>query len=101
MSPSSIEVWIHEEDFSSNTETLGGTQRFGVEKIIMHPGYNRRTIDNDIALIKLARPVILDNVVVPVCLPANNRYSFSGVEGTAAGWGEFPITCRANCSSKS
>ncbi|CAL8117614.1 unnamed protein product [Orchesella dallaii] len=87
MVASGIEVWVHEEDFSTQTETEGGTQKFGVERIIMHPYYSRKTIDNDIALIKLSDPVELDGVIVPACLPANNDYSFDGVLATAAGWG--------------
>jgi hypothetical protein len=41
MDPKKIEVRIHEEDFSSQTEVDGGTQRLAVERIIMHPYYNR------------------------------------------------------------
>lgn len=47
-----------------------------------------RCTDNDIALLKLTEHVQLDNVVVPACLPANNDYSFEGIEGTVAGWGK-------------
>jgi secreted trypsin-like serine protease len=50
MDAKQIEIWVHEEDFATPAETDGGTQRFQVEKIIMHPYYNRRTIDNDIAV---------------------------------------------------
>jgi len=46
-----IVVLLHEENFQSTTETPSGSQRFNVERIIMHPNYNRRTIDNDIAYV--------------------------------------------------
>jgi len=115
MAPGGIEVWVHEEDFSSNTETEGGTQKFQVERIIMHPYYSRRTIDNDIALIKLGDPILLDGVIVPACLPANNDYSFEGVLSSAAGWGateeggqtskqllkvDVPIISNDDCNTK-
>ncbi|XP_021963112.1 trypsin-1 isoform X2 [Folsomia candida] len=115
MSARNIEVRVHEEDFSSQTEVDGGTQKLAVEKIIMHPYYDRKTINNDIALLKLTEHVQLDNVVVPACLPANNDYSFEGIEGTVAGWGattegsgvsstinkvEVPIISNEDCNSK-
>lgn len=115
MSARGIVVALHEEDFNSNTETEAGVKRFDVEKIIMHPNYNRRNIDNDIALLKLATPVALDSVIVPVCLPANNNYTFEGVIATAAGWGatseggsvsgvlrkvEVPILSNSDCNTK-
>ena len=71
-----------------------------VERIIMHPGYDRRIIDNDIALIKLAEPIPLgggDNTVRPVCLPANNENDFDGLVATTAGWG---VTSQGGSQSK-
>lgn len=50
MSPRGIVVALHEEDVSTTSETPSGTTRFEVEKIIMHQNYNRRNIDNDIAV---------------------------------------------------
>ncbi|ODM93294.1 Trypsin-2 [Orchesella cincta] len=87
MSARGIVVSLHDEDVTSNSETASGSQRIDVDKIIMHPQYSRRTIDNDIALLKLAKPVTLDNVIIPVCLPANNDHSFENFTATAAGWG--------------
>ncbi|CAL8117608.1 unnamed protein product [Orchesella dallaii] len=87
MSARGIVVSLHDEDVTSTSETASGSQRFDVEKIIMHPQYSRRTIDNDVALLKLVKPVKLDNVIIPVCLPANNEHSFENFTATAAGWG--------------
>jgi len=116
MQASQIQVLVHEEDFASQTEVDGGTQRFGVEKIIMHPYYSRRTVDNDVALLRLAdKGVTLDHVVVPACLPANNDYDFSGINATVAGWGataegssvsstlmkvDVPIISNQDCNTK-
>jgi len=87
MSASGIVVSLHEEDQFSATETPHGVKKFNVEKIIMHENYNRKNIDNDIALLKLATKVEDMTVIVPVCLPANNKYSFEGENATVAGWG--------------
>lgn len=41
-----------------------------VEKIYIHPRYNwRDTLDRDIALLKLKKPIAFSNYIHPVCLP--------------------------------
>ena len=39
------------------------------EEIIKHPNWNTLSYDSDIALIKLSKPVILNNQVKLACLP--------------------------------
>jgi hypothetical protein len=50
MSARGIVVSLHEEDFYATDENPSREQKFEVERIIMHPLYNRRNIDNDIAV---------------------------------------------------
>ncbi|KAI4877794.1 hypothetical protein NFI96_012648, partial [Prochilodus magdalenae] len=58
-----------------------------VSQIISHPGYDASTHANDIALMKLRTPLILDFNVQPVCLP-NAGISFSApTDGFITGWG--------------
>lgn len=45
-----IQVWLNEEDFRVEDETLTGTLRIDVEEIIMHAEYDRNKIKNDIAV---------------------------------------------------
>ncbi|XP_041066847.1 coagulation factor X-like [Carcharodon carcharias] len=61
-----------------------------VSRLILHENYNKKTVDNDIALLKLDVPVVLDDYTVPVCLPEHRfalfelrqiRYSI------VSGWG--------------
>ncbi|XP_065650496.1 transmembrane protease serine 9 isoform X4 [Hydra vulgaris] len=49
----------------------GTEENIEAVKIIKHKGYNPLTHDNDVALIKLARPCKLNNYVSTVCLPFN------------------------------
>jgi len=43
-----------------------------VELIIKHESYNSRTVKNDIALVKLAKPASFSSKISPVCLPASS-----------------------------
>ncbi|CAG7835866.1 unnamed protein product [Allacma fusca] len=84
--PSNLQILLKEQDLAVDQETL--TKKVDVAEIIMHEGYDRRTIDNDIALIKLESPVTLsEEFIRPACLPANNENDFDGLVATAAGWG--------------
>ena len=59
-----------------------------IAKIKIHIGYNSRTNDNDIALIKLSRPVRLGGRVAAVCLPSpTSTWGEGTAEVEVAGWG--------------
>uniref|UniRef100_A0A3Q3KRU5 Complement component 1, s subcomponent n=1 Tax=Monopterus albus TaxID=43700 RepID=A0A3Q3KRU5_MONAL len=64
------------------------------ERIIIHPGYTRRTVgeertsyDNDIALIRLASRVNLGSNLLPICLPVESSSLQENEQGTISGWG--------------
>ena len=51
---------------------VGTEQNIDIHKIIMHPDYNKQKfMAFDIALIKLARPAILNKAVGLACLPSD------------------------------
>ncbi|XP_034460423.1 coagulation factor VII-like [Hippoglossus hippoglossus] len=53
-----------------NTQMDEGTEQFiQVVEIIMHEKYVMQTADNDIALLRLASPIIYTSYAVPACLP--------------------------------
>ena len=54
----------------------------------MHPDYNSGTLDNDIALIKLASPLTFDanNNVAPIC-PPDATDLYDNVDALVSGWG--------------
>ncbi|XP_067848573.1 coagulation factor VII-like [Heptranchias perlo] len=68
-----------------------GTEQIrNVSELIEHENYNIKSVNNDIALLKLDGPVVLGNYTVPVCLP---EPQFAMLElrqikySTVSGWG--------------
>ncbi|XP_047445344.1 vitamin K-dependent protein C-like [Mugil cephalus] len=57
-----------------------------------HPNYNRDTVDNDIALLRLQSPAPNSEYIVPVCLPgremAERVLHLNGTLTTVSGWGK-------------
>ncbi|KFP87029.1 Coagulation factor X, partial [Apaloderma vittatum] len=63
-----------------------------VEKAIMHPEFNRKTYDSDIALLKLEEPLIFSDHVVPACLPEEdfaNDILMNETFGIVSGFGNM------------
>lgn len=56
------------------------------DTVIVHPNYDSKTLENDLALIKLKRPVPFREDIQPICLPSYNE-DFTGLDGYATGWG--------------
>ena len=48
-------------------------ESFNISKVIKHEEYNRRTQDNDIAIIRLDREVEFNDGIRPVCLPSESE----------------------------
>lgn len=62
-----------------------------------HPNWNPYTINNDIALIKLASPARLGTNASPVCLAQSTNVFAAGMTCVTSGWG----LTRYNGESKS
>ncbi len=62
---------------------------FSIRKILLHNDFNPNTYQNDIALIRLDRPVIQSNTIQMLCLPRFTSYLYPPVNSTviAIGWG--------------
>ncbi|XP_041364277.1 atrial natriuretic peptide-converting enzyme-like [Gigantopelta aegis] len=58
------------------------------KKFFTYPRYDTLTVDNDIALIKLDRPLVFTNYLRPVCLPKADLVTKLGTRCIAAGWGK-------------
>ena len=55
-------------------------------EFIIHPRYSPTTGQNDIALIKLPRPIAYSSNISPVCLPYKQEFQ-PGTDCFIAGWG--------------
>ncbi|XP_042352898.1 vitamin K-dependent protein C [Plectropomus leopardus] len=63
-----------------------------VIKTFKHPNYNSRTVDNDIALLRLQGPAPFSQYIVPACLPtremAERVLHLNGTVTVVTGWGK-------------
>ncbi|XP_078023221.1 transmembrane protease serine 13a isoform X1 [Epinephelus lanceolatus] len=62
-------------------------QPYLVKKIILNNNYDSRTNDFDIALLKLTSPVVFNDKVQPVCLPAFDQQFPPGTQCWTSGFG--------------
>lgn len=60
---------------------------YTIQSIHQHPGWNKATRINDIAVIILEEPVRFNNKVQPACLPNKNHCFAPGTACVATGWG--------------
>lgn len=79
-----ITVRLLEHDRGTDSEST--VIERNVSKIIRHSGYNDRTFNNDIALLKLDHEIPFGDEMRPVCLPPRGK-SFTNHEGLVTGWG--------------
>ncbi|CAJ1086875.1 LOW QUALITY PROTEIN: coagulation factor VII-like [Xyrichtys novacula] len=74
-----------------NTAVNEGTeQTIQVAEIIMHENYVKSTADSDIALLRLASPIVYNTYAVPVCMPTRpqaERELWAVHLHTVSGWG--------------
>ena len=76
-----VRVGDHDNSDPNDTD-FNNKQTFGVKKIIMHSGYDAKTVNNDVALLKLDRKIdfkYFKGTVAPICLPETVR-AYSGEE---------------------
>ena len=64
-----------------------GGKAIKVKTATMHPNYNKKTMDNDIAVLELAEELTFTDKIKPACLPSSATKDFSGTASTISGWG--------------
>ncbi|CAF0938261.1 unnamed protein product [Adineta steineri] len=67
---------------------------YGAKRIFVHERFIASTFENDIAIIRLDRPVVVTEHKSPICLPSNNISPGSQV--TVAGWGTVAESSRVH-----
>lgn len=77
---------------------IGGTPvKMGLRRAVLHPQYDPGTLDFDVAVLELARPLSFSTNIQPVCLPlaiqkfpVGHKCMISGWGSTQEGNGELP-----------
>ncbi|KAM9709820.1 transmembrane protease serine 3 [Menidia menidia] len=68
-------------------QLLHGAQSLAVSSIRYHARYRPKGLDYDIALMKLARPLVFNGQVEPICLPNHGEEFAEGTMCWISGWG--------------
>ncbi|XP_059615747.1 plasminogen-like [Phlebotomus argentipes] len=72
-----------------NLEVKDGTEvEYRVEYAIKHPKYDKKTVDNDVAMLKLPREMIPSAFIGFACLPDKHQSLPVGAQCTIIGWGK-------------
>lgn len=80
------------EDYSvqygTNEISRDGDYVAKVKQVIVHQGYDdNKSFVHDIALVRLAEPIVFNEVVQPVALPDYLEFAPGGVRAELVGWG--------------
>ena len=67
---------------------------YGARRLFVHERFISSTFENDIAIIRLDRPVTVNEQTTPICLPVN--HVTPGTQVTVAGWGTIAETSRVH-----
>ncbi|XP_005675199.1 PREDICTED: mannan-binding lectin serine protease 1 isoform X2 [Capra hircus] len=105
--PDAEDVTLHDLDLLSpsafkiimgklrRTQSDENEQSLSVKQVFFHPLYNPNTYENDVALLELSRGPVLNDFVMPICLPQGPPEE--GAVVIVSGWGKqflqrFPET---------
>lgn len=76
----------------------GSPVKVGLRRVVLHPQYNPSILDFDVAVLELAKPLVFNKYVQPVCLPlaiqkfpVGRKCVISGWGNTQEGNGELPM----------
>jgi len=84
LAPDMVEIVAGSHDLLNPME---GEQSVEYEDWVSHEGFDKTTLDNDIAIIKLATPIKFGKTAQPACLPKPGDHLADETRGLVAGWG--------------
>ncbi|KAI5646907.1 trypsin domain-containing protein [Phthorimaea operculella] len=79
-----IRVILGDHDQTITTESAAIMR--AVTSIVRHRSFDADSYNNDIALLKLRKPITFNKIIKPVCLPPANLEP-AGKQGIVVGWG--------------
>ncbi|RXN24345.1 S-arrestin-like isoform X1 [Labeo rohita] len=87
-----LEFWTAYKGDYDRFKIEGTEMTLPVKQPIAHPQYNPITVDNDIALLRLATPAKFSTYILPACLPSQNlaerMLHRNGTITVVTGWGK-------------
>merc|ERR1719500_1692523 len=83
---SSLLVALGEHNIKADIENHRA-KKIAVERVIKRSDYDTNSVNNDIALLRLAEDVDLTSTIVPACLPSTNSQEYTGWQAVVSGWG--------------
>merc|ERR1719352_509441 len=83
---SSLVVALGEHNIRADIENHQA-KTIAVERVIKRSDYDTNSVNNDIALLRLAEDVDMTSTIVPACLPSTNSQQYTGWQAVVSGWG--------------
>ncbi|KAM5230553.1 transmembrane protease serine 9 isoform 11-T18 [Hipposideros larvatus] len=69
---------------------IGGSPvKMGLKRAVLHPQYNPSILDFDVAVLELARPLVFNKYIQPICLPLAIQKFPAGRKCMISGWGNM------------
>ncbi|XP_064471755.1 venom protease-like [Ornithodoros turicata] len=81
---SDMKVLLGRNDLNSTAGRI-----FNVSRLRQHPDFQRDTLQNDIAILRLQQQARFDDNIRPICLPSSRDVTFFGKRAHVAGWGSL------------
>ncbi|CAB3260991.1 unnamed protein product [Arctia plantaginis] len=85
--PGTIKIRAGEWDTQTEKEIFGYEER-AVKETYIHSNFNHKNLQNDIALLRLERPLELTEHINVICMPEQNEVFDSHKNCIANGWGK-------------
>lgn len=72
--------------------SASGGSIFNLRSLLNHPDYVDRTLVNDVAILKLLRPIIFSDIMKAARIPSSAYVVADDTELTVVGWGNLYVS---------